>query len=249
MVILNSPPPLGLVGTLNGAIQTLAEYNASRSLALRIAYWVAYFLAPLIAGYWILTRFGFKPTFITGLGVYAVGALAFWPSSVLLSYAGFFISNFMVANGSALLEVAANPFIALAGPEHLMEARLNFSQGLQGIGSVLATLLATRVLFKDVGREALFKTQWVYLAVALWASLLGMCFYYVPLSEASDEDLELVATQRELYGKPPHDQHVWGCKILYLVTITGIFVMWLYVGVQQQLDYDWTSLMQEVNPG
>jgi fucose permease len=227
----------------------LSGLTASQSLALFNAYWSAYFFAPLVAGYWVLTRYGFKPTFITGLGVYTVGTTAFWPSSVLLSFPGFFISNFFVALGSALLEVAANPFIALAGPEHLMEARLNFSQGFQGIGSVLSPILATRVLFKDVARLGLFNTQWTYLAVALWASLLGLCFYYVPLSEAPDEAIEAVARRRELAGKPHRWQRVWGCRILYLVTITAIFVMWLYVGVQEQLDYFWVALTQEAKPG
>ena len=213
------------------------------------AYWCAYFFAPLLVGYWILTRFGFKPTFITGLSVYTVGATAFWPSSVLLSFPGFFISNFIVALGSALLEVAANPFIALAGPEHLMEARLNFSQGLQAIGSVLSPLLATRVLFKDVERLGLFSTQWTYLAVALWASLLGLCFYYVPLSEAPDEAIESLAMRRVIAGKPHKWQRVWRCRILYLVTITAIFVMWLYVGVQEQLRFLWVPLMKEAKPG
>jgi fucose permease len=241
--------PKGLLGSLNSQIQTLAGYDSAKTIALQNAFWCGYFVAPLAAGYWILTRFGFKATFMTGLGVYSVGALAFWPSSVLISYAGFFISNFLIALGMALLEVSVDPFIALAGPEYLMEARLNFSRALYGIGVIVSDFLATRVFFKNVGLSGLFDTQWLYLAVALWASLLAMVCYYVPLSEASDEDLELVVRQRENCGKPKQWQRVWGCRVLLLVTIAGIFAMWLFVGAQEQLTYFWTPLVQEVKPG
>ncbi len=57
----------------------------------------------------VLSRQGFKSTFMTGLAIYGCRAMSFWPSSVLKSYAGFFISNFIIALGLSCLEVAANP--------------------------------------------------------------------------------------------------------------------------------------------
>jgi MFS family permease len=97
----------GLVGGLSAQIQTLLGSSPSHTIALNNIFYCAYFVGPLLVGYWVLNLAGFKATFITGLAIYAVGALAFWPSSVLLSYAGFVVSNFMLALGLSCLELAA----------------------------------------------------------------------------------------------------------------------------------------------
>ncbi len=217
-----------------------------QSLGLHDAYWCGYLIGPII-GYFVLTRVGFKATFITGLTVFTVASLTFWPSSSLLSFPGFIVSNLLIGSGLSILEIAANPFIALAGPEELMEARLNFSQGLQAIGSVLSQLLAVKVLFKHFGVTGLFSSQWVYLAVALWASLLGVIFYYVPLSEASDDDLERVSFRRESRRGMCWRERVWGVRIIWAVSCLGIFVMWMYVGVQEQPSYFWTEIITEIS--
>ncbi len=236
----------GLLGSLTAKIQILARFTSAQTIAIQSAYWAGYGLAPLLLGYYLLTHYGFKASFITGLGIYSVGALTFWPSSNLLSFGGFFISNLIGASGLALLEVAANPFIALAGPEGLMEARLNFSQGLQGLGSLISFMIAEHVLFNAVDRASLFETQWVYLAVALWAAILATIFYYVPLSEVTPHDLEVVAETRELLGKPDPNWRVGGIKLIWLTPVLGVLVMWLYVGAQEQLSYFWSKLFATI---
>lgn len=247
MLNINSPRLLGLLGSLTNQLQELAGFSSAQSLGLHAAYWCGYFIGP-IGGYFVLTRVGFKATFITGLAVFTVAALTFLPSSSLLSYPGFVVSNILIGSGLSILEVAANPFIALAGPDELMEARLNFSQGLQGIGSVLSPLLAVKVLFKHVGTTGLFASQWLYLAVGLWSSLLGVIFYYVPLSEASDDDLERVAFRREVRRGLCWRERVWGVRIIWAVAGLGIVAMWFYVGGQEQVGYFWTELVTEALP-
>lgn len=83
----------GLIGTLNVRVQEIHGFSPSQTFALSCSYWIAYFFAPPVIAYWIITRQGFKATFITGLAFYSVGAMAFWPSAVLASYAGFFIRS------------------------------------------------------------------------------------------------------------------------------------------------------------
>jgi fucose permease len=111
-------------------------------------------------GYWVLKHHGFKATFITGLAIYAAGAMAFWPSSVLRSYASFCISNFIVGFGLSCVEVAANLFIALAGPGELSEARLNFARGIAAIGMVISPVIVQKALFPGIHQEDLFRIQW-----------------------------------------------------------------------------------------
>lgn len=213
---------------------------------------MAYFFSPPLIGYWVLTRFSFQSTFIAGLVLYAIGALSFWPSSVLLSYPGFFISNFIIALGLACLEVAGNPFIALAGPSHLSETRLNFSQGIQALGSVVSPILAKQVLFNDVNQDSLFNIQWCYLAVALFVVALAVVFYYVPLSEAPDDVLE-ATSQQALFDTgldasatlPVFGFHISARTALLVM---GCFTMALYVGAQESISYFFGQVSTVLNP-
>lgn len=81
------------------------------SAGLSSAYFGAYFICPPTISGWILRRFGFRVTFMTGLGVLAVGCLLFWPSGLRESFGGFCGSMFVVGAGLATLETAADPYV------------------------------------------------------------------------------------------------------------------------------------------
>ncbi|WVQ96569.1 hypothetical protein IAU59_003674 [Kwoniella sp. CBS 9459] len=238
----------GLLGTLNGQIQVLLGFAPSQNLALHSAYWVGYFFGPVLSGYWVLHRHGFKATFVTGLAIYSAGAMAFWPSAVLMSYAGFFISNFMVALGLSTLETAANPFIALAGPGELSEARLNFAQAIQAIGGLVSSILANKVLFRSVSQDKLFNVQWCYLAVAIFVLFLAAIFFYVPLNEANDEDLEIKATRRFEHAELDRHSTTLGIPTRQFLLWFGVIVMWSYVGLQESVSFAWAPLIRYMKP-
>ncbi|WVF69060.1 hypothetical protein IAT40_003834 [Kwoniella sp. CBS 6097] len=238
----------GLLGTLNGQIQVLLGFAPSQNLALHSAYWVGYFFGPVVSGYWVLHRHGFKATFVTGLAIYSAGAMAFWPSAVLTSYAGFFISNFMVALGLSTLETAANPFIAIAGPGELSEARLNFAQAIQAIGGLVSSILANKVLFRSVSQDKLFNVQWCYLAVAIFVLFLAAIFFYVPLNEANDDDLEIKATRRFEHAELNQHSTTLGIPTRQFLLWIGVFVMWSYVGSQECVSFAWAPLISYMKP-
>ncbi|WRT66766.1 uncharacterized protein IL334_003729 [Kwoniella shivajii] len=238
----------GLIGNLNGEVEGLLGYKPQQTLSLNGAYWTAYFIGPTCIGYLALTKKGFRFTFISGLTLYSIGAMAFWPSAVLTSFPGFVISNFLVALGLSTLETAANPFIALAGPGELSEARLLFSQAIQAVGSLSSGLLSQRALFTNVDQMRLFKVQWCYLAVAIFVLILAAVFYYVPLSEATDEDLEIKAHRRFDHAGIEATSKSFNIPTRWLLTVTGIFVMCNYVGSQESIGFTWNSIIQEINP-
>jgi fucose permease len=240
---------IGLLGILNIEIQNQLGYNPSHTIALHNAYWAAYFFGPLLIGYWVLKYQGFKATFMTGLAIYATGAMAFWPSSVLRSYAGFFVSNFIIALGLSCVEVAANPFIALAGPGELSEARLNFAQAIQAIGKVVSPIIAQKALLFSIDREDLFRVQWYYLAVALFVVFLAIIFYYVPLSEADDDDLEAIALHRLYNAGLDKGDKAFGVDARHLLLWSGVCMMVIYTGARDAVSYFWISLVQDAKPG
>ena len=220
----------GLLDVLNQQFQLIVGVSSAQAIGLHSAYYGAYLVAPLTFGGYTFSKAGFRVTFIVGLCVYGVGTLIFWPSAVLASYPAFLISNFIIGLGVATLETAGNPFISLCGPPEYAEVRLNFSQGVQAIGTVLSPILAKKVLFKSVlDAPSLVDVQWTYLGIALFDVILALIFFYLPIPEATDEDLEELAERRETVFK----RKVFGLPVIYTTLLFGIFSQFCYVGGQE----------------
>ncbi|KAL6714806.1 hypothetical protein ACLMJK_007066 [Lecanora helva] len=235
----------GLLDVLNQQFQLIVRLSNGQAIGLHSAYYGAYLVAPLTFGGYTFKKGGFRITFIVGLCVYGVGTLIFWPSAVLASYTAFLISNFIIGLGVATLETAGNPFISLCGPPEYAEVRLNISQGVQAIGTVLSPILAKKVLFKSVlDAESLVDVQWTYLGIALFDVILALVFYYLPIPEASDEDLEKVAERRQSVFK----RKFAGLPVIYTTLILGMFSQFCYVGGQETVASVYQEYVNAVQP-
>ncbi|KAI9697091.1 MAG: hypothetical protein M1836_005053 [Candelina mexicana] len=235
----------GLLDVLNSQFQLIGGFSNGQEMGLHGAYFGAYFVAPMTFGRVVFKKWGFKATFIIGLCIYGCGTLIFWPSAVLTSFPAFIISNFIVGLGLATLEVAANPFIALCGPPEYAEIRLNISQGFQAIGSVVSPILARRALFRNVlDAPSLIDVQWTYLGIALFVVLLALAFYYLPLPEASDADLQDMADRR---GTINSIQFA-GMPIIYVTLALAVFSQFCYVGGQESLAMSFESYVGVIRP-
>lgn len=243
----------GLLNTLNGQIGKISHSTVSQGLGLQSAYFGAYIIGPLTVGRWVLTHASFKATFITGLLIYGTGTLMFWPSAVLVSYSGFVISNFVVGFGLSVLETAANPFLALCGHPDYAEMRLLLAQAIQGVGTVVSPLLAQKVLFRDVSNQpSLIDVQWTYLAIAFFDVILALFFYYMPLPEATDEDLQ-AQTQREFNlnsftttttnAANLSDEHIGRYRVIYITLGLGVASQFLYVASQESISVYFEPLL------
>lgn len=218
---------IGLLDVLNSKFQSSLNITAARAGGLQASYFGAYFIGPLTYSGWIVRRFGYRWTFITGLCIYGVGALMFWPSAVYKSFGGFCGSLFIVGSGLSTLETSANPYIATCGPPKYSEFRLELSQSFQAVGSVVAPLLASRVFFKNANDDNLSNVQWTYLGIAAFVFLLAVVFYFSPIPEVTDADMALQAEQcSDLTGyeeKPLSKQY----KLFF-----GVAAQFCYVGAQ-----------------
>jgi fucose permease len=245
----------GLLNTLNGQIGKISNSTVSQGLGLQSAYFGAYFFGPLTVGRWVLMKSGFKVTFITGLLIYGTGTLMFWPSAVLTSYAGFVVSNFVVGFGLSVLETAANPFLALCGHPDYAEMRLLLAQAVQAVGTVVSPLLAQKVLFRDVmDQPSLIDVQWTYLAIAFFDVMLALFFYYMPLPEATDDDLQ-AQTQQQFnlnsfttitsnndYSK----MYIGRYRVIFVTLALGVSSQFLYVASQESISVFFEPLLESL---
>ncbi|MCJ1416337.1 hypothetical protein MMC32_002672 [Xylographa parallela] len=235
----------GLLDVLNSHFQTTLGVTKAQGAGLSGAYFGAYFLAPLTYAGWIVRRYGYRWTFITGLCIFGVGSLMFWPSGVKRSFGGFVGSMFVVGSGLSTLETSANPYIATCGPPRYSELRLNLSQSFQAIGSVVAPLLAAQVFFKNVNDTSLATVQYTYLAVACFVFILAVVFFFAPIPEITDSDMADGEEQGRDFDTGYVDKPLYKQYVLFW----GVAAQFCYVGSQVAIANFFINYVQQVRPG
>ncbi|KAL1296885.1 hypothetical protein AAFC00_004500 [Neodothiora populina] len=236
----------GLLDVLNAQFQKVSHMSAGQTVSIHSAYYAGYFIGPLTFGRLVLKHYGFAACYTVGLAIYACGILIFWPSAVLVSFPTFIVVNVLVGLGLSTLEISANPFIAMCGPQEYAEIRLSLSQGFQAIGTVIAPLIARKALFKETDAGSLVNTQWAYTGIALFTVALAIAFFYVPLPEGTDEELE---ERSERMDRANYATVLGGrVRIIWVTLAIGTFAMWCYVGAQEVIAAGLSSYLGVLDP-
>ena len=125
------------------------EMNRVRAGLIQSAFYLGYFLWAMPAAL-LMRRRGYKFGLLTGLALYCVGTLLFWPAALVGRYWFFLLALFIIASGLGFLETGANPFIAQLGDPDTSERRLNFSQAFNPFGAISGALIGTVFIFSGV---------------------------------------------------------------------------------------------------
>ena len=105
-----------------------------------------YFSLSLISGDPI-NRIGYKNGVIIGLLIAAFGSALFFPAAVMTSYPFFLLALFIVGLGFAMLQIAANPYVTILGPEQTASSRLNLSQAFNSFGTTIGPIIGGWLIF------------------------------------------------------------------------------------------------------
>lgn len=103
--------------------------------------YLAYFVMAIPSAS-ILKRTGYKKGMFIGLLVMALGTLLFVPAAYMQAYWLFLTGLFITGTGLALLQTAANPYIAVIGPIESTARRIGF----MGLANKIAGLIALAAL-------------------------------------------------------------------------------------------------------
>lgn len=235
----------GLVEVLNRQFQSVANVTTAQAVGIRSAFYCGYLVGPITVGRWTLKHWGFKACFPLGLSIYGCGCLIFWPAAVLTSWPTFLVTNFIVAFGLSLLEVSANPFILLCGPAQYAEIRLNLSQAVQAVGGIVAPLIASKAFYHTTANApTLINTQWAYLGISLSTFALAVVYFYVPLPEATDAELEDSVERLDGANKAKFGE----VHAIWYILGLGVFSQFCYVGAQEVIGTSFVSYLHTVAP-
>ncbi len=76
-----------------------------------------------------------------GLVIAGVGCLLFYPAAETKQYVLFLGALIVLGSGITIIQIAANPYVTILGPEETAPSRLNLSQGLNSLGYVITPLI------------------------------------------------------------------------------------------------------------
>ena len=120
----------------------------AKTVLVQFAFFVAFFVFSLPAGF-ILSKIGYKKGIVLGLLTMALGCLLFYPAASYRAFPVFLIGYFTLAGGITILQVAANPYVALLGSEDGASSRLNLSQAFNSLGTTIAPVVGALFLLSD----------------------------------------------------------------------------------------------------
>nr|WP_243041958.1 sugar MFS transporter [Dyella sedimenti] len=135
-------------------LKTVFELNYARAMLVQFTFFGAYFLMSLPAGR-LVAALGYKKGIVAGLAIAAVGAFGFWPAAALHSYAAFLAALFVLATGITVLQVAANAYVALLGPERTSSSRLTLAQAMNSLGTTLGPWFGGLLILSAVGTASI----------------------------------------------------------------------------------------------
>src|SRR6202034_3079588 len=107
---------------------------------------LVYYIISMISGDPI-NRIGYKNGVIIGLLIAALGSVLFYPAAVMKSYPFFLLALFVVGLGFAMLQIAANPYVTILGPEATAPSRLNLSQAFNSFGTTIGPIIGGWLIF------------------------------------------------------------------------------------------------------
>jgi MFS transporter, FHS family, L-fucose permease len=232
----------GFVTVLNDILvphlKAIFELNYTQTMLIQFTFFLAYFLISMPAAR-IIARIGYHRTIVLGLAVMGCGALMFVPAASIPSYGVFLTGLFVLASGMTLLQVSANPYVAVLGPPERASVRLNLAQALNSLGTTIGPWLGGLFILSATVRTAeqlraltpaefqahqlleasSVKLPYVGIALFLFVLAFAIAKFKLPTLSAIEDP--------EHHAKVEGDS-VWHYRHLIFGTI-GIFV---YVGAE-----------------
>ena len=222
-----------LVDSLIPRLREIFELSYFQAGLVQFAFFIAYGVVSIPAG-GLLARIGYRNGMLIGLATMGLGCLLFWPAAGWRVFPLFLMGYFILAAGMTVLQVAANPYVAVLGDERGASSRLNMAQAFNSLGTTLAPLVGAQLILSDQIRSSMdiaamddvtrntyllheaAAVQWPFVVLAVGLLALAGSVAMAPLPRVLDVEHPGTYSQAMAHGRLR-----WGAL--------GIF---LYVGAE-----------------
>jgi FHS family L-fucose permease-like MFS transporter len=175
---------------------TLDYYHA---MFVQLAFFGAYFIGSVI--YYLISaatgdpiaKIGYKNGVVIGLLIAAAGSALFWPAATKISYPLFLAGLFVVGLGFAMLQIAANPYVTILGPERTASSRLNLAQAFNSLGTTIGPLIGGFLIFEYFAKTGAHGAESVkipYLTFCIIFLVLAGIFFVIRLPHVGEGKVE-----------------------------------------------------------
>jgi len=234
--------------TLLPHLKSVFDLNYTQTTLIESVWFIAYFVASLPSAF-LIERIGYQKSLVIGLLIMAVGALGMVLAASLPSYGVTLVMLFVIASGITLLQVAANPYVAVVGPPATASSRLNLVQALNSAGTMLAPLFgAYLILGRSVGgtvKEGTVLTSaqrladahsvvLPYVLVAVVLVVLAVVIARFPLPAMGNATSRVAKEERKNHSLWKHRNLVFGIPAIFIYLIAEIGVANLFVNFVSQ---------------
>ena len=229
------------------AFSKIFRMSVTDGALVQVAFYGGYFAMAFPAAMFI-RKYSNKAGILMGLGLYAVGALLFFPAKMTGEYYPFLLAYFILTCGLSFLETSANPYILSMGTEETATRRLNLAQSFNPIGSLLGMYVAMnfiqakmnpmetdeRVLLSGEEFEALKQSDLSvligpYLIIGIVIAAMFAVIYMTKMPKSGDQskDINFIPTLKRIFSIPRYRE--------------GVIAQFFYVGAQIMC---WTFIIQ-----
>jgi FHS family L-fucose permease-like MFS transporter len=145
----------------------------AQSMLVQMAFFGAYFTGAII--YYIISitsgdpinKIGYKKGIVIGLIVSAIGSALFYPATYVHAYWFYLVALYVLGLGFTMLQIAANPFVAIVGSPETASSRLNFTQGFNSLGTTLGPIVGGFLIFKYFAGNDAVKYPYLFFAMVM----------------------------------------------------------------------------------
>src|SRR5947199_5789926 len=218
----------GSLTSLNDVLIPYAQHvfkiELAASMLIQTAFFSAYFVFSLPAAK-IIDWIGYKKAIVVGLLTMVVACLGFFPAAKIPSFPFFLPALILLATGITILQVAANPYVAVLGKPGTASSRLNLTQAFNSLGTTIFPWIGAHLILRTTATAmrpsaAQESNAVILLYVYFFATALALLAIGIGLSK-----LPRMTSAEHHIGEKIEDS-VWKHRNLVFAAI-GIFV---YVG-------------------
>lgn len=229
------------------AFSKIFRMSVTDGALVQVAFYGGYFAMAFPAAMFI-RKYTYKAGVLLGLGLYALGALAFFPAKLTGDYHPFLLAYFVMTCGLSFLETSCNPYILSMGTEETATRRLNLAQAFNPIGSLMGMYVAMnfiqnklnpmdtaeRAQFSQVEFEAVRDSDlsvliapYLVIGLVIIAMLVVIRLSKMPRNADQSHSIDFIPTLKRIFSRRRYKY--------------GVIAQFFYVGAQIMC---WTFIIQ-----
>ena len=227
------------------AFKKVLELSNSQAAWVQMAFYGGYFCMALPAAMF-MRKYSYKTCILIGLGLYASGALLFYPAALSEKFWFFCLGLYILTFGLAFLETAANPYALALGPKETATQRLNLAQAFNPVGLILGLLVAQQFVLKklksddivdfsslDEASKILIKTSDLLVIrdpyVILGLALIGVFILFAIIKMPQSKDENAMPNISKTFSSLANDKNYMFGLLAQILYVGAQIMCWTYI--------------------